>query len=536
MPKRPDLVGLGPKRKHLEVKFTTEGHYAPMKPVWHIEGASRSDLRLIRDLNARDLGQVCAPDYFVDGFSYILATPFRTEEDIVEQRKAIAELRDDGRRKTIADVIERMYELESVYDAMHGRVDECDECFCLCESISRKLSVLNHYINIIDSLDSLTEGTKSQPMRDLRQYVREIRDSDEMAFVPITVQRGMNKRKLTFELTYDAGGGMHTIKAVNVERGRGIPALDILRHFGNRIRAPIIRMNSIRRHVNNALDALIRKNWPSMVKTVSLLPDLEFYRAAGIYEDKIAKVEGDVVFPEFTREGTEIDNLGHPIILLSGNPVVRNDYHMDGQNVMLITGANNSGKTFYSKSVGLAHLLTQRGMSVPATSAHMRIADGVYTHFVDQDDPLTGQGRYKFELTRMAEILDTCSRDSLVIVDEPCGGTEPEQGQVQSSYFLEALTDAGVQTIFTTHYHGLAKMTAENSRIKNMHPHTEKRNGQLVYSHRMVEGAAGTSMALELAKSLNLGREELIEKARRIRENNKIINDSRTGYTTRNSR
>ena len=271
--------------------------------------------------------------------------------------------------------------------------------------------------------------------------------------------------------------------------------------------------------VDFVLDKFVEKKLDLMQKaTFAFLPDLEFYSTAVNYEKKLDEHSEETCHPSFSDDETKMLNVHHPYKLLTKENSISNDYFSNNnERIYLITGANNGGKTFFSKTIGISYLLTQRGLRIFSSGANMKIIDKLYSHFVDQDDPLQGQGRYMFELSRMEAILDECSKNSFIIVDEPCGGTEPEQGRVQSSYFLEAIAEGGLRGIFTTHYHRLAEDSEKISdAILNKHPDTYIDGKEIIYTHKLVSGSAGTSMALELAKSMNLGRDELLKKAKRI--------------------
>ncbi len=130
--------------------------------------------------------------------------------------------------------------------------------------------------------------------------------------------------------------------------------------------------------------------------------------------------------PEFSDTG-EILDAKNPLV--TTEPIIGNDikYNLDNT-IRVVTGPNNGGKTVYVKTVGMVHALAQRGFYVPASRAELRFVDDIYTHFVSPDDIANAEGRYKNEMRRMDEIFSTVTPNSLVILDEPCGGTTLESG------------------------------------------------------------------------------------------------------------
>jgi len=530
----PDILKLGERLKNLRLTYKKQGFESELKPTWELSCEDESEKivherkgRLIRDLNLDDLGKICSEerfelwgekktkhgDRFNQGFAYILGHPLQDENWVTQSRKTIQELNGEEKKRTLDSIIDNMYCLGVLNEGMKG-----DDSFFLSPAkirIDKRLGFLETYHDILSELETLCEGTESQPLESIRKYINELRNTKGGVFVPTAVEGARNHLKLNLEITHSVGYG-YSFRFTRSRYGTRVPGIRILKHLGHRVKAKIFFMFPYRSKVDSALKNLIRANREDIEGTLSLLPALEFYRCGVNYERKLGEKAKEITFPEISLDEVAIRDLKHPLTSLNGDGVVPNNYDSSSkERILLVTGANNGGKTFYSKAIGLAQLLFQRGLSIPAKSAQLKLTDDVYTHFVAQDDPIHGEGRYRFELRRMCEILENCTNRSLVIVDEPCSGTEPEMGQVQSSYFVEALSEAGSHVIFTTHFHGLAKLNDRIASIRNIHPDTEFNDGKLAYNYKMLDGPAGTSYALEVAQSMDLGREALLEKVRR---------------------
>ncbi len=526
MARRPDLVRLGRKRNNIKASVIRDPHISYLRIgsyfipkfnlLWKLGNVSEEDRRLMRDLNLADLGDLVANKQFSrDVFAYILANPVTTKDEIEQQRLAVKELAEPERRRILDSVINSIYRL---YTHRSFALDDCPWPFFLNDSIQFKIYYLDLLNNTITNFENLGEDAESRPLQELATYARDLRASEQIESLPVTLDRARNTITITtnLDITGKYIGKISIKRASKVPR---VPYRDVLRTLGHKFLATVTRFGPYKSAVNEALKRLILDNQRNFANVHSLLPDFEFYRAMIKYDEALGE---NGFMPEFSSNGdTEIRDLRHPIFVLRGDDVVPNDYYSNGdQRVLLITGANNGGKTFYSKSVGLAQLLTQRGGRIPAEYASVELADKVYTHFVDQDDPINQEGRYKFELRRMAEILDRSSRRSLLIMDEPCSGTDPAQGEVQSSYFLESLAESGARGIFNTHYYGLTSTSERCPAVRNIHPDTRLDNGEIHYTYRMIDGPTNSSYALELARSMKLGRDELLEKARQIKTRN----------------
>ncbi len=515
----PDILRLGKSRENIKLTYIKENPHdrrSESKPIWKVEEIPEQTRRLMRDLNLQDLGSIIVRERFKDVFSYILANNLTNQEDIEEQRRAIDELKQPDKSKKLDELVDSLYNLDL------GRVNaqsmENWWFFEIENQIARRLKVLGDYHRTLTKLEDAFKESNSVVLKPIADYVAELRKSGEVEWLPSTIHRGENHLRLNLEITENIAGDTE-LRFTRSDYSKRIATFQILKHLGHRFKAFIFSMLPYQIAVNQALVELINHNKKNFDDLASLIPALEFYQGAVKYE-KTLEQNGTpiVVKPDFSQDGVLIRELRHPYTSFKGEKTVPNDYdNFGGKTVLLITGANNGGKTFYSKTIGLSQLLLQRGLPISAASAKVGVVDRVYTHFVDQDDPLSGEGRYKFELSRMKDILEGCTPRSLIIIDEPCGGTDPVKGQVQSSYFLEALAETGARTIFNTHFHELADLEGKIPAVRNIHPDTRFSDGELQYQYRMLEGPAGTSYALELAQSMDLGREQLLEKARKVK-------------------
>jgi len=88
------------------------------------------------------------------------------------------------------------------------------------------------------------------------------------------------------------------------------------------------------------------------------------------------------------------------LALTLGTPVVGNDISANGKSLVIVTGPNRGGKTVFLRSVGLAQLMMQCGMFVPAESFLANLATGLFTHFKREEDKTMESGKFEEELKR----------------------------------------------------------------------------------------------------------------------------------------
>ena len=141
----------------------------------------------------------------------------------------------------------------------------------------------------------------------------------------------------------------------------------------------------------------------------------------------------------------------------SADSIVPNDVDFGPQGrIFILTGPNQGGKTVYTQGVGLAQVLFQAGLYVPAQAARMSPVDGIYTHFTTLEKTGEGTGRLAEEAKRLNEIFRSISAKSLVLLNESLSSTSPGESLYLARDIVQALKLFGVRAIFATHLHELA--------------------------------------------------------------------------------
>ncbi|MEF3303031.1 MutS-related protein [Paenibacillus sp. GYB003] len=140
-----------------------------------------------------------------------------------------------------------------------------------------------------------------------------------------------------------------------------------------------------------------------------------------------------------------------------GDRVVLNEMQFDEDGMIyILTGPNQGGKTVFVQAVGIAQLLFQLGLFVPAFSAVISPVDRIFAHFPDKEDKVRG-GRFADECRRMMHICERLTEHSLLLMDETFSGTSAAEATVIAEQVLLGLREAGCRVLFATHLHDLAR-------------------------------------------------------------------------------
>jgi DNA mismatch repair ATPase MutS len=147
--------------------------------------------------------------------------------------------------------------------------------------------------------------------------------------------------------------------------------------------------------------------------------------------------------------------------------IVGNDVNADNKDPVIITGANQGGKSTFLRSIGLAQLMMQCGMFVPAESFSSNICDGLFTHYKREEDTTMKSGKLDEELSRMSDIVDKITSNSMVLFNESFAATNEREGSEIAGQIVSALLEKRLKVFFVTHLyqfaHGFVDKKTENA-------------------------------------------------------------------------
>lgn len=210
----------------------------------------------------------------------------------------------------------------------------------------------------------------------------------------------------------------------------------------------------------------------------------------------------------------------HPVldILEPDGQFVPNDTQAgpDNGQILLITGPNMAGKSTYIRQVALITLMAQMGSFVPAREATVGIADRIFARVGASDELSRGQSTFMVEMTETARILNTATQRSLVILDEIGRGTSTYDGVSLAWSVVEHLHEhVGCRTLFATHYHELTDLAKDLVGVKNLNVAVREWADDVVFLHKIIDGAADKSYGIHVARLAGIPR-EVLERAKEI--------------------
>lgn len=241
--------------------------------------------------------------------------------------------------------------------------------------------------------------------------------------------------------------------------------------------------DALKKSVTSILKKIVRDIKSTLKKYISisgyalinLAPEIIFYIRWSELVDKIIALgmpmcKAEIEAPENRNASfKEIYNLKLAINNVNGDNIniVTNEFEFnENQRIFILTGPNRGGKTIITQAVGLAMLLSQWGIYVPASSAVISPCDNIYTHFPADENNTVDLGRLGEESKRLSDIFSKATEKSLLLLNESLATTNVSEGLFIAKDVVKSMRYLGTRAIFNTHMHELARDVDELNAIE----------------------------------------------------------------------
>ncbi len=188
---------------------------------------------------------------------------------------------------------------------------------------------------------------------------------------------------------------------------------------------------------------------------------------------------------------------------------------------ILLYGINSSGKSSLMKSVGMAVIMAQAGLFVPAAFMRFSLVDKIFTRIVSKDNLYKGLSTFTIEMLELKNIFNRATSSSLVLGDEISHGTETYSALSIVGAAIKRLSELDSYFIFATHLHQLGEIKSLKNLKSVVFLHLgvtyDEKEDRLVYDRKLKPGSGSTLYGLEFAKALHLD-SKFLKEAYRIRK------------------
>src|SRR5688572_2606217 len=243
--------------------------------------------------------------------------------------------------------------------------------------------------------------------------------------------------------------------------------------------------------------------------------------------DVLAALAETATIANFTKphvhDGDELvaSDARHPVVeRYAAGAFVPNDIDLNGgaRQLVILTGPNMGGKSTYLRQTALLPLLAQIGSFVPARDAKLPIVDRIFARVGASDNIARGQSTFMVEMQETANILNTASSRSLVVLDEVGRGTSTFDGLSIAwavAEYLATNSKARPKTLFATHYHELTDLADALPGVVNAHVAAREWKDDIIFLRKIMPGRSDRSYGIQVARLAGLP-SSVITRAREI--------------------
>lgn len=299
-----------------------------------------------------------------------------------------------------------------------------------------------------------------------------------------------------------------TGKTVFIEPAEVVEANNRIRELENEERKEIIRILT---EFSNQLRPLI----PDILSSYDFLAWIDFIRAKAYLAYEMDAIEPVMENKPVMDWDTAIHPLLQRALAKQAKKVVPLDIQLNAQQrILIISGPNAGGKSVCLKTVGLLQYMVQCGMLIPLReTSTVGVFDSIFMDIGDEQSIEDDLSTYSSHLTNMKMMVKNCDTNSLLLIDEFGGGTEPQIGGAIAEALLKNFNERGAFGVITTHYQNLKHYAEDHEGIVNGAMLYDRHEMQALFQLEI--GNPGSSFAVEIARKIGLP-EQIIAEASQI--------------------
>jgi len=394
------------------------------------------------------------------------------------------------RQDVLKDCIDNPWIFE-LFDDLVGQMSKKEKELCHfgilsdypSAKVSSSIEILNAYLSELKKFRSIvsekTDKMYSKGFQDL--FARILSELNDQFFEEAKMHIEICKFRYGVEVAGSIGTGMKPVKYKLLKR-ESTKASVIERWFGSgrksyrfwiadRDEAGSSALSELEQKALNEIASVLAQSVEHIKSFADAIQkELAFYKGCVNLYNFLLSLEMPVSYPVFLENGNlpAYEQLYDVALSARKNgKVAGNSSRNVQEETVIITGANQGGKTTFLRSIGQCILMAQCGMFVGAFECRTIIYNGLFTHFRKEEDEALNSGKLDEELMRMSEIIDVISPRSCILFNESFAATNEREGTEIAYQVLKALEDNHISIYFVTHLYALAQkyMTEDRNRV-----------------------------------------------------------------------
>lgn len=286
-------------------------------------------------------------------------------------------------------------------------------------------------------------------------------------------------------------------KTVFIEPAEVVEANNRIRELESEERREIVK-------ILIAFTDILRPLVPEILQSYEFLAMIDFIRAKATFAIDIDAIKP----PMENKQIIRWYRAKHPLLFISHRKQNKNIVPLDieleeDKRLLIISGPNAGGKSVCLKTVGLLQYMVQCGVPIPlAENSIVGVFDKIFIDIGDEQSIENDLSTYSSHLTNMKYFVRNCDKNTILLIDEFGGGTEPQIGGAIAESLLKRFNEKEAFGVITTHYQNLKHYANEHKGVIN---------GAMLYDRHLMQplftlsiGNPGSSFAIEIARKIGL--------------------------------
>jgi DNA mismatch repair ATPase MutS len=248
-------------------------------------------------------------------------------------------------------------------------------------------------------------------------------------------------------------------------------------------------------------------------KIINFDREIQFYMSYTEFSKRLKNRGYKLSYPEFTNDKTlDINNMYDLALALKTDSVVGNDLNLnEKENIFILSGPNQGGKTTFARSFGQTLYLALLGCPVPCDFSKVYLFDGIYTHFSNDENLNIDNGKLKEELLRLEKIIEDITPNSILILNELFATTTTYDAYKMGKDLIKYFTKLECLSLYVTHISELSKIDENIVNLVAQVDDTKNRTYKILRKE-----ADGKVYANKIVEKYNLSYEKLSERLKKI--------------------
>lgn len=437
------------------------------------QGAYAFSNDLVKDLNLTIIFKTMAKEDFdiQEAVRKVMVTPLVSEAEILYRQAVLKDVLKCP--EAMEEILHTAKVVCSAMDARQGKTMQPRGK--MIEDLAMLESLLDAMHKIRDALRRIKGSMESKGFRALLTRIEEY-DWESIRENVAAMNFMSAGGKLSISMNLGRGMKLDHIRIEHCVGGKGRPkedTFDKLFKFVNKVtkpnhlyleEEPLVRdahllQESAMRHLIEHY-AGINHNLKMFFK--NLLFELSFYRGCYHLHARFGELGIPFAMPSVNMQGKQLhfEKLYELTLAIYTQRIpVSNDLTRGGKRLYIITGANQGGKSTFLRSIGIAQVMMQCGMFVPARTYVNNLYENILTHFTRREDQQMNSGRLEEEVRRMDKLIDAMNNKSMVLFNESFASTTEKEGSVIAGDITMALYEAEIDVFIVTHLFEFARKT-----------------------------------------------------------------------------